>query len=360
MKDLKEKAKTPGRATILAKAVRVVSRDAALVAGHRLIDVRSAEEFHQGTIPGAVNIPLFDEDERSVIGTIYRHGGHEQAVDQGFTTVEKRLTELLAAFQPYRRENLAICCARGGMRSLSVVNLLNQAGFSACQLDGGYKAYRRQVLDRLARFAPKLIVIHGLTGTGKTRILQRLDQAIDLEALADHRSSLFGGLDRQPSNQRTFESRLAERIGELGDEPYFIEGESRKIGRVFIPKPLALAMKGAVLVNVHCRLETRIARIIDDYPVTDGEVLASIETILKSLRQKMGTGEVENMCRLLHRGDLPGLVRILLLDYYDKRYAKSMSQYRYALEISAEDIDEAAARLVEFRRFLPTREELRG
>jgi hypothetical protein len=112
-----------------------------------------------------------------------------------------------------------------------------------------------------------------------------------------------------------------------------------------------------VLVNVHCRLETRIARIIEDYPVTDAGILERIETILKSLRQKMGVGEVEKMCRLLHRGDLPGLVRILLLDYYDKRYAKSMSQYRYALEISAEDIDGAATRLAEFRRSLPPCQE---
>jgi tRNA 2-selenouridine synthase len=353
MRQKEEMASTQGRETILTKTVRVIRRDEAMAAGHRLIDVRSAGEFSQGTIPGAVNIPLFDEDERSVIGTIYRHGGHEQAVDRGFALVEQKLSELLSAFRPFRHEALVVCCARGGMRSLSVVNLLNQAGFSACQLEGGYKHYRREVLDRLDHFAPRLIVIHGLTGTGKTRILQRLEQAIDLEALADHRSSLFGGLDRQPSNQRTFDSLLAMRIGELGDEPYFIEGESRKIGRVFIPKPLAMAMKRAVLVSVHCRLETRIARIIEDYPVTDNQTLLRIETILKSLRQKMGPGEVEKMCRLLRQGDLTELVRILLLDYYDKRYEKSMSEYRYALEISAENIDEAAAGLEEFRRSLP-------
>ena len=349
---MKSIATTPDRSTILAKTAPVLDLQQALATGHCIIDVRSAAEYSGGTIPGAVNIPLFDDDERGAIGTLYRHGGHAQAVEAGFLFVEKKLAELLSAFQPFCSRPLAICCARGGMRSLSLVNLLNQAGFTAGQLRGGYKAYRRDVLLRLESFAPRLIVIHGLTGTGKTRILQRLSPAIDLEELAGHRSSLFGGLDRDPSNQRTFESRLAEKIASLGEEPYFIEGESRKIGRVFIPKPLAVAMKEAVLVNIHCRLETRIQRIIEDYPVSDAEIRQQIEGILRSLKQKMGVEQVEQMCSLLHRGELPELVRILLLEYYDKRYGKSMSDYRFALDLSAEDIDEAAARLEAFRRTL--------
>ncbi len=338
---------------ILAKAGQTLSYDEAAAAGHLVVDVRSAGEFHGGSMPGAVNIPLFDEDERAVIGTIYRHGGHEQAVDQGFDYAAQKLSDLLASFSPYREKALAICCARGGMRSRSVVNLLTRAGFAACQLEGGYKNYRREVLLRLENFQPRLIVIHGLTGTGKTRLLQLLDPAIDLEGLANHRSSLFGGLDREPSSQRTFESRLAQLIPTLGeDEPYFIEGESRKIGRVFMPKPLAMAMKQAVLVNIHCSLATRIERIIEDYPVTDARILANIETILKSLKQNMGESQVEEMCRLLRNGELRELVRILLLDYYDKRYGKSMREYRYALEISAENLTEAAAVVTEFRRSL--------
>lgn len=342
----------PEFSTIFEKPTRVVGQDSTLGPGDRLIDVRSAVEFAAGTIPGAVNIPLFDEDERGVIGTIYRHGGHAQAVDQGFEFVEKKLADLLLAFEPYRGENLVVCCARGGMRSRSVVNLLVQAGYSAGQLAGGYKVYRQRVLASLEGFQPRLIVIHGLTGTGKTRILQRLQQAIDLEEMAGHRSSLFGGIDQQVSNQRTFESRLAARIATLGDEPYFIEGESRKIGRVFIPKPLAAAMKRAVLVNIDCSLETRIARIIEDYPVDNDETRRQIEAILRSLKRNMGAELVDTMCRLLHEDKLPELVRILLVDYYDKRYGRSMSDYRFALEISAEDLDEAAVRLEEFRRSL--------
>lgn len=340
------------RAAILGALSGPIHLEEAKTEGHQIIDVRSPGEYLAGTIPGAINIPLFDEDERSVIGTIYRHGGHEQAIDQGFSYVEKKLAELLTAFQPFKAKKIAVFCARGGIRSLSVVNLLGQSGYQAFQIAGGYKKYRQDVLDRLQTFHPKLIVIHGLTGTGKTRILQRLAPAIDLEDLAGHRSSLFGGLDQQPSNQRTFESRLAQVIVSLGQEPYFIEGESRKIGRVFIPQLLASAMQDAVLVKVHCRLETRIRRIIEDYPVTDEAMRRQIETILKSLKQRMGAAPVETMCQLLRIGDLPELVRILLVDYYDKRYSKSMSSYRYALELSSENIGEAAAGLAEFRRTL--------
>ncbi len=340
------------RAAILGASAGPIHLVDAKAGGLQIIDVRSAGEYLAGTIPGAINIPLFDEDERSVIGTIYKHGGHEQAVEQGFSYVEKKVAELLTAFQPFQAKKIAVFCARGGMRSLSVVNLLVQSGYNAFQLAGGYKKYRQDVLDCLHNFQPKLIVIHGLTGTGKTRILQKLAPAIDLEDLAGHRSSLFGGLTQQPSNQRTFESRLAQVIASLNQEPYFIEGESRKIGRVFIPQPLASAMQDAVLVKVDCRLETRIRRIIEDYPVTDEAMRRQIETILKSLKQKMGTARVDEMCQLLRMGDLAALVRILLVDYYDKRYSKSMSSYRYELELSSENIAEAAAELTEFRRTL--------
>ncbi len=334
---------------ILAGDATQIGVEDALAKGYLLIDVRSFEEFSHGTIPGAVNVPLFDEDERSVIGTIYKHGGHEQAIDRGFGIVEEKLAELLGAFEEYAGRKIAVFCARGGMRSLSVVNLLNQTGYEACQVIGGYKKHRHDVLDRLEQFTPELIVIHGLTGTGKTRILQKLEDNIDLEELAMHRSSIFGGLDREPSNQRDFESKLALSIVKLNREPYFIEGESRKIGRVFMPKPLAIAMKKGILVNVHCRLETRISRILEDYPVETLERIDQFEIILTSLKQKMGSSKVEQMIDLLHKKQIAELVRILLVEYYDKRYKKSMSNYSFALDLSSENIAEAAAELQSFR-----------
>ena len=337
---------------VLSSSCARVSFEKALVGGFVVVDVRSQSEFQAGTVPEAINVPLFDEDERSVIGTIYKHGGREQAIEQGFFYVEEKLGDLLSAFEPYRTQTLAVFCARGGMRSLSIVNLLVQAGYAAHQLTGGYKKYRHDTLAFLEHYAPRTIVLHGLTGTGKTRLIEALDASIDLEELARHRSSLFGGLDRQPNSQKTFETLLVETAKNLGVEPYFVEGESRKIGRVFIPKALAMAMKSGVLVNITCSLEKRIERIVEDYPVEGAKKRGEIIKILLSLKQSMGAVRVEKMCDLLNSNQLHELVRILLVEYYDKRYARSMSNYTFDLEVSSESIDDAAEKLTLFREKL--------
>jgi tRNA 2-selenouridine synthase len=352
LKDETRMAEDLSTSDILKNICSPISFTEALDQNHLIVDVRSAAEYKDGTVPGAVNVPLFDDDERSVIGTIYKHGGQEKAIAQGFSIVEEKLGELLSAFEPFRGKTVAVFCARGGMRSRSIVNLLNQSGYTACQITGGYKQYRHDVLGFLENYAPKIIVLHGLTGTGKTRLIQALGSSIDLEELAKHRSSLFGGLDRVPNRQKTFESLLVNSVKDLGLEPYFVEGESRKIGRVFIPKPFAMAMKSGVLVNITCSLEKRIERIIEDYPVEGAKKRDAILHILRSLKQSMGTVRVEEMCDLFNSNRLTELVRILLVDYYDKRYARSMSEYKFDLEVSSESISEAVEKLTTFRTTL--------
>ena len=337
------------KSNILKNNCSPVSFEEALAEKHLIVDVRSAAEYKGGSVPGAVNVPLFDEDERSVIGTIYKHGGQDKAIAQGFSYVEEKLAELLGAFEPFRDKTVAVFCARGGMRSRSIVNLLLQSGYTAYQITGGYKQYRHNVLEFLESYAPRIIVLHGLTGTGKTRIIQALDSSIDLEELARHRSSLFGGLDREPNCQKIFETLLVKTARSLGPEPYFVEGESRKIGRVFIPKSFAMAMKSGVLVNITCSLEKRIERIVEDYPVEGAKKRGEIIKILLSLKQSMGAARVEEMCDLLNSNRLHELVRILLVDYYDQRYARSMSRYTFDLEVSSESISDAAEKLTAFR-----------
>jgi len=340
---------------ILKKPAEKISHGNALGEGLQIVDVRSAPEFMDGSMTGAVNIPLFDDNERSVIGTIYNHGGKAKAVEKGFAYVEEKLEKLLEDFKPLKGRPVAVFCARGGMRSLSVVNLLCQMGYDAKQIEGGYKQYRNDTLAVLNQFSPDLIVIHGLTGTGKTRIINQLENSIDLEELARHRSSLFGGLDREPSTQKKFETDFVDVISSLGREPYFVEGESRKIGRVFIPQPFALAMKRAVLVNVSCSLETRIERIVEDYPVQGKKRQSEILEILASFKQKLGAARVEQMSEFLIGGNIRELVRILLVDYYDIRYARSMSDYTFDLELSSEDISKASESLTLYRCKLQNR-----
>lgn len=343
---------TLARSAILGRPSTTLAFSEALTGGYRIIDVRSPREFAEGSLPGAVNLPIFDNEERHLVGTIYRQSGRDEAIDTGFELVESHLAELLGAFAPYREEPIALFCARGGMRSRSVVNLLVQQGFTAWQLEGGYKQYRQLLLEVLARFRPRSIVLHGLTGTGKTRILQHLENAIDLEELAQHQSSLFGAMNRQPRSQKAFDSELHKVICGLGAEPYFIEGESRQIGNIYLPSGLARAMKEGHLVLVSAAMETRVARILEDYPVKDDETVAQVEKILKSLKRKVGGPVAEALCGLLHQRRLAEMVELLLVEYYDKRYANNLLSYSYQLQISSEDIVQTAAELSEFRESL--------
>lgn len=337
---------------ILSQPDCVIPFEDGLAERYVVVDVRASKEFLEGTYPGAINIPIFDDEERALVGTIYRYGGRDQAVDTGFQLVQSRLSELVEYFEKYRGQPLAVFCARGGMRSRSVVNLLIKFGFTAWQLEGGYRSYRHSVQLILEGFRPRLIVLHGHTGTGKTRILQRLRNMIDLEDLAQHQSSLFGGLNRKPRSQKSFDSCLCSMIPLFGEEPYFIEGESRKMGNIYLPAGLAEAMHSGHLVFISCALDKRVERIVEDYPIQDDETLGKVRTILQKLRPRLGGRVVEHLCRLLENGDLHELVRILLVDYYDKRYDNSFAGYQFDLEINSDDIDTAADRLTEYRNSL--------
>lgn len=340
------------RSAILSEPLKTLDFTEAITGSYRIIDVRSPREYQEGSLPGAVNIPIFDNEERSLVGTIYRQGGQDQAIDTGFNLVESRLTSVLDDFTPFAGERIALFCARGGMRSRSVVNLLTQHGYSAWQLTGGYKQYRQLLLDVVGSFSPRLIVLHGLTGTGKTRILQHLDHAIDLEDLAQHQSSLFGGLNRIPRSQKWFDSYLHQVICSVGSAPYFIEGESRQLGSIYLPAGLARSMKEGKLVLITASMETRVARILEDYPVHDEQTARQIEKILQSLRRKVGGAVADSLCALLHQNRLAELVQILLEEYYDKRYQNTLQAYRYHLTLSSEDIPGAAAELMSFREHL--------
>ena len=337
------------RSAILDQPARILPFSEVLAGGYRVIDVRAPKEFADGSLPGAVNIPIFDNDERCLVGTIYREGGRDFAIDTGFDLIEPRLVAFVEGFMPYRADKLAIFCARGGMRSRSVVNLLAQHGFMAVQLAGGYKQYRQELIALLEEYAPRCIVLHGLTGTGKTRLLDRLQPTIDLEDLAQHQSSLFGGLNRQPRSQKWFDAYFHQLIPTLGEEPYFIEGESRQLGNIYLPGGIARAMKGGKLVMVTASLATRVARIVEDYPIEDEATVRQVEGILKSLKRKVGSDLVMTMCDYLHQGRLAELVETLLVEYYDKRYSNCFDQYSFDMTISSEDLEEAAQTLAGYR-----------
>jgi tRNA 2-selenouridine synthase len=283
---------------------------------------------------------------------LYKHVGRQQAIGRGLDLAGARLQEFVARFEPHRGETILIYCARGGMRSASVASLLASLGFRVSQLPGGYKAFRNHALAELERLVPPHpIVIHGQTGVGKTPILQRLENALDLEDLAQHRSSLFGGVNRVPRTQQQFEADLLAALDALDfARPVWIEGESRKVGPVTIPTALMKGMKGGTLVLLTASVPTRVRRIIAEYDGGNPDTLPQLEAALRSLAPLFGKARVEDLARLLRRGAMEQVVEALLAEYYDPRYAHAMRGYEYALEVSAEDPDAAVAALTEFAR----------
>ena len=327
-----------------------LSVEEALAEDMLLLDVRTAEEFAKGSIPGAMSFPLFDDLERAEIGTIYKKVGRDAAVVKGLEFFEPRLQQFLLSLSAIKPQQLVVYCARGGMRSASVVRLLEENGFRVSQMQGGYKYYRQFVLQQLENSTPPLIVLHGQTGVGKTLILQKLPDHLDLEGLAQHRSSLFGAIHKTPRTQKDFEALLVNKLSQLPEDRFlFVEGESRKVGQVFIPQSFANAMKSGILVLLKASLETRISRIVEEYNICDEQSIQQIDSILQSLKVALGKVKVEQLRLWLKQGEIENIVHMLLVDYYDPRYQHAMSGYDFELELSAEDLKQAAGELITFR-----------
>tara|TARA_B100001996_G_scaffold372852_1_gene349686 strand:- start:982 stop:2109 length:1128 start_codon:yes stop_codon:yes gene_type:complete len=327
-----------------------LSVEKALAEDMLLLDVRTAEEFAKGSIPGARSFPLFDDLERAEIGTIYKQVGRDAAVVKGLEFFEPRLQQFLLSLSAIKSQQLVVYCARGGMRSASVVRLLEENGFRVSQMQGGYKYYRQFILQQLENPTPPLIVLHGQTGVGKTLILQKLPDHLDLEGLAQHRSSLFGAINKTPRTQKDFEALLVKKLSQLPEDLFlFVEGESRKVGQVFIPQSIANAMKSGILVLLKASLETRISRIVEEYNICDEQSIQQIDSILQSLKVALGKVKVEQLRLWLKQGEIENMVHMLLVDYYDPRYQHAMSGYDFELELSAEDLKQAAGELITFR-----------
>ena len=327
-----------------------LSVEEALAEDMLLLDVRTAEEFAKGSIPGARSFPLFDDLERAEIGTIYKKVGRDAAVVKGLEFFEPRLQQFLLSLSAIKSQQLVVYCARGGMRSASVVRLLEENGFRVSQMQGGYKYYRQFILQQLENPTPPLIVLHGQTGVGKTLILQKLPDHLDLEGLAQHRSSLFGAINKTPRTQKDFEALLVKKLSQLPEDLFlFVEGESRKVGQVFIPQSFANAMKSGILVLLKASLETRISRIVEEYNICDEQSIQQIDSILQSLKVALGKVKVEQLRLWLKQGEIENIVHMLLVDYYDPRYQHAMSGYDFELELSAEDLKQAAGELITFR-----------
>lgn len=295
------------------------------------LDVRSPGEYRKGHIPGALNLPLLDDQERAQVGTCYHQRGRNAAVLLGLRLIGARLADLAQQGQracaPSGRA--LVYCWRGGERSASLGWLLEKVGLQVEQLRGGYKAYRRHARDSLQRPLP-LRVLGGFTGSGKTEVLhclhQRGQQVIDLEQLAQHRGSAFGHLGQpdQPSSEM-FENLLAQQWGlQDPDRPVWIEDESHCVGSCYVCNPVWDQLRAAPLYFLRIPQSARRDYLIEEYVGRGTIDPAQVERALDKIQRRLGGDNHRKALQALQSQSWEELVG-LLLDYYDRAYAHGNS-----------------------------------
>jgi tRNA 2-selenouridine synthase len=294
-----------------------------------LFDVRSPSEFAYGHVPGAVSLPLFSDEERAEIGTIYKQQSPAKAVRLGLKYAGLRMADLVAEVDARVKRDTSpveVYCWRGGQRSGSVAWLLGTAGYDVHRWNGGYKAYRGRVLDSWGTERP-YIVLAGLTGSGKTEVLRAMLElggpVLDLEGLANHKGSAFGQIGElpQPTNEQ-FENDGAVRLAELDGLPrIWIEDESRSIGRIWLQQSFFAHKKSAPVVLMDRSLDERIERLVGAYGQASRDELA--ETFVR-ISKRLGDQNARAAIAHIHEGNLADAARIAL-QYYDRTYAESVA-----------------------------------
>lgn len=320
------------------------------------VDTRSPSEYAKGHIPGAHNLPILEDDERCIVGTLYKNEGQEEARRVGLEIVSGKLPKLVNTIQAMQipGKEVVIYCWRGGMRSRSIVTVLQLMGVTTRQLLGGYKAYRKYIQESLSTIdiRPQILVLCGSTGVGKTTILSCLEKrgfpVLDLEGLANHRGSAFGqvGLGKSATAQN-FDSQLWTLLRQFNNSPFLIvECESKRIGNVYLPDVLHDRIKNGTRILLKASLENRVARLIAEYTTTLETVSDEIRYSIISLQRKLGKRKTSEMLSLFNGGNLPELVRMLLLDYYDPLYGYECGNHeKYAAVIDANDINDAVCQI---------------
>lgn len=315
-----------------------------------VIDARSEDEYAEDHLPNAVNWPTLNNEERKLVGTMYKQVNAFEASKRGAAMAARNIAshiEREVLDKPKGWKPLAYCW-RGGKRSGSLSLVLSQIGFRITLLEGGYKAFRQALLEDIPRLAPKFDwrVICGTTGSGKTRLLQALEksgaQVLDLEALANHRSSVLGAIPGVPQpSQKHFDTRIWDALRRLDPaRPVFVESESKKVGNVAVPAALIEAMRAGQCLNLVLPDEQRVALLLEDYDffVRDSEAFCER---LDALTQLRGKQVVENWKAQVRAGQIEPVVRDLLLSHYDPVYLQSMQrnfkQYAQAQAISPQD-----------------------
>ena len=298
-----------------------------------VVDVRSPGEFAEGHISGAINIPIFNDDERVIVGTIYKKKGRLPAIEKGLQIVGPKMAHFAyKAVEIAPSGQLLVHCWRGGMRSESMAWLFERVEIKCFTLHGGYKSYRNYLLEKVGNI-PHLIVIEGYTGSGKTDILQQLktmgEQIIDLEGLAHHKGSVFGGIgqEQQPTTQQ-FQNDLFDEVLSFDlSKRVWIEGESQTVGRVFLPDPLWYRMNASQCIEILIPRIERISRLVKEYGALPDELM---ENAILNLAKRLGDQRMNEILNSYREKNLND-VADKLLEYYDQTYQFSRDKYKRKL-----------------------------
>ena len=302
------------------------------------IDLRSEGEFEDGTILGAISMPVLSNEERKIVGTLYASGDVKGAKEKGVEFFAPKLTDYYKRISQMEEDHeVVLFCSRGGFRSTALFNLLKILGHNVCKLNYGYKSYRKYVLNFMDTLKDyKYVVLKGYTGCGKTEILKELrkrgENVLDLEGLARHRGSLFGGVGMglQPS-QKTFESMLTESFKSFKQGPVFVEGESPRIGSINLPAQLIKAMAHTDKVFlIEDTIERRTERIKSDYLSDYGlkkkeEIISAFENLKRYISPK----RYENYLKLVDEENFDLIIKDLMIKYYDANYSINKDKIFY-------------------------------
>jgi len=303
---------------------------------YTFVDVRSPKEFEEDHIPGAINIPLLSNDERAIVGMIYKKQSKDLAMEKGLEIISQKLPAMMKSYKKIKGK-ICIYCWRGGMRSGSITSLLESMKFDVIKLEKGYKDYRRFVREQLNEIKlPNFLIIYGLTGSGKTELLQEIT-SLDLEGLAQHRGSIFGDINLIPRTQKMFESLLLERLNELKSEKIVVvEGESRRIGKILIPEKVWNHMQKSKKAKILSPSEERVERIYKEYCENIDKDLFKKRILY--IKKYLGNKKAEELIQLLEDNKIREVVEIILKDYYDRLYAHTVDNKKYIGE--AKNIEE--------------------